>query len=185
MKKSDKLQTIIFFLATILLIINISLIFQNLNLRAQLTELRPLQVEEGDILNGFQAKDLNGNETKIDFLVDTNKTILLFFDSKCGFCMKQMPYWKNLVSNASHQNYAVIAITTETNVKAIIDFTKKYGIENWKVLIVNSEQAQRSKLLATPVTLVINNKGVVEKAWTGLWPTEELPSIGAYFSIEF
>jgi hypothetical protein len=62
---------------------NIFLIFQNLNLRAQLKRLEPLKVEQDDTLKEFRAKNVKGEETRIDYS-QNGKRILLFFRTTCG-----------------------------------------------------------------------------------------------------
>lgn len=181
----DKSQVILFVVTALLLITNISLIYQNLNLRSQLSGSRPLQVAVGDRLNEFQTKNLNGIETKINYSEDDKKRILLFFKTTCGYCQKQMTYWKELVSGANGQNYKVTAITTETDVQAIEDYKQKYKIQDWEVLIINPEEAQTAKLLATPITIIADNEGIVEKVWTGLWQNNDVDSAGKYFALNF
>lgn len=180
----DKFQMILYLISTLLLVTNIFLIFQNLNLRAQLKETQPLQVEEGETLDKFQAKNLKGEEIKIDYSPN-NKRILLFFRTTCGYCQKQMKYWKDLTSNADRQNYKITAITTETDIQAIENYMKTYDVENWEVLIINPEDARKAKLLATPITIVVNNKGVIEKVWTGMWQTNDIDSASKYFALNF
>jgi Redoxin. len=114
----SKFQILLYFTSAFLLAANVFLIFQNLNLRAQLKGLEPLKVEEGDVLEEFRAKNLKGEETSIDYS-QNGKRILLFFRTTCGYCQKQMPFWKHLASNADGQNYKVTAVTTETDTQAI------------------------------------------------------------------
>lgn len=182
--EKDKSQIALIFVTTVLLIANILLVFQNLNLRAQLESLEPPQVKQGDVLGSFQAKNLKGDEVKIDYSHNSKK-ILLFFRTTCGYCQKQMTYWKNLVSNADSQVYTITAITTETDTQAIESYIKNYQIENWEVLIIDTAEAEKAKLLATPVTIVVDDKGVVEKVWTGMWQTNDINSAGKYFALNF
>lgn len=153
-------------------------------MRAQLKELEPLKVEEGDTLKEFRAKNLKGEETRI-YYAQNGKRILLFFRTTCGYCQKQMPFWKHLASNADGQNYKVTAITTETDTKAIENYMEKYKIQDWAVLINNPEDVQKAKLLAAPVTVVVNNKSVVEKVWTGMWQNNDIASASKYFALNF
>lgn len=51
--------------------------------------------------------------------------------------------------------------------------------------MIDLEQAKESNLLATPITLVVNNKAMVEKSWTGLWQNDQLNSAEKYFAINF
>jgi hypothetical protein len=62
---------------------------------------------------------------------------------------------------------------------------KKYKIQDWEVLIISPEEAQKAKLLATPVTVVVNNKGIVEKVWTGMWQSNDINSASKYFALNF
>lgn len=180
-QKKDKFQIILYLISALLLTTNIFLIFQNLDLQAR---LKPLKVEEGKTLEEFRAENLKGEETKIDYS-QSNKRILLFFRTTCGYCQKQMPYWKQLALNADRQNYRVTAITTETDTQAIENYMKTYKIEDWEVLMINAAEAQKAKLLATPVTIVVDNKGVVEKVWTGMWQNNDIDSASKYFALNF
>lgn len=64
-------------------------------------------------------------------------------------------------------------------------YMKNYGIEDWEVLSVRSEDAKNAKLLATPVTVVVDNKGSVEKIWNGMWRGGDVASASDYFTIDF
>lgn len=180
----DKSQALLFVIAAILFVINILLIFQNLHLRSQLNKSKPAEIEEGNVLNAFHAKDLDGKEIKIDFSED-NKRILLFFRTTCGYSQKQMPYWKDLIEHANRQKYKITVITTEIDTQAIRDYVKNYRIEDWEVLIIDAEDAQEAKLLVTPITIVVDNKGVVEKVWAGMWQTKDIDSASKYFALNF
>jgi peroxiredoxin len=175
---------LLYFTSAFLLLVNILLIFQNLNLRAQLKAFEPLKVEEGDVLEEFRAKNLKGEETRIDYS-QSGKRILLFFRTTCGYCQKQMPYWKHLASNADRENYKVTAVTTETDTQAIENYMKKYKIQDWEVLMISPEEAQKAKLMASPVTIVADSKGVVEKAWTGMWQNNDIDAASNYFALNF
>lgn len=180
----NKFRVILYFISALLLAANFFLIFQNLSLRAQLKQSEPLQVKEGDILGTFQAKNLKGEETKLDYS-QTSKRILLFFRTTCGYSQKQMPYWKELASNADRQNYKVTALTTETDTQAIENYMQRYKIQDWEVLTISPEEAQTAKLLATPITIVVDNKGTVEKVWTGMWQNNDVDSASKYFALDF
>lgn len=181
----DKSQTFLFVITTTLIITNILLIFQNLNLRTQLSQVKPLQVEQGDVLSEFQAKDLSGKETSIDYKKNNSKRILFFFRTTCGYCKKQMAYWKDLASKTDRQNYKITAITTEIDAQAIKDYMKNYEIEDWEVLRIKSEDARKAKMLVTPITIVVDNKGVVKRVWTGMWQTNDIDSASEYFALNF
>lgn len=178
----DKSQVFIVLIAIVLFITNISLIFQNLKLRSDIKEFKTIQVTEGDVIESFNAKDMNGNGVRVDY-TKNNKRILLFFKTTCGYCKQQMAYWKNFVANIDHHKFKVTAITTETDVQAIKNYIKSYAIEDWDVLTVETKDAQKAKLMVTPVTMVINDEGIVEKAWVGMWETKDISSVSDYFGV--
>ena len=87
-----------------------------------------------------------------------------------------MNYWKDLFSNVNHQEYRITAVTTETDIQAIKSYMKNYGIEDWEVLMIKPEDANKAKLIVTPITVVVGNKGIVEKVWIGLRRSKNLGS---------
>lgn len=179
LKEKPQLLTIV---AVALLLSNILLIFQNLKLRALIDSDKPTQTKEGDILEVFQSRDLYGNETEINYS-NNKKRILFFFKTTCGFCEKQMKYWKALVSNADHQKYKITAVTTETDTQTVKSYIHRTEIENWEILNISIKQAQKANLSATPTTLVIGKEGVVERVWVGMWQKEDIEDVSKYFEM--
>lgn len=181
----NKLQFALYCVVIMLLISNVFLIYQNLNLRSQVGASQPNEIEVGKTLNQFQGKNLNGEESNINYSDNDKKTVLLFFSTTCGFCHKQMKYWKSLIADGKREHFRFVAVTTDNDTQAVKDYLKKYDIEDWNTLMIDSEQAKKSNLLSTPITLVVNNKGIVEKSWTGLWQADQLDSAEKYFAINF
>ena len=181
MKKiNNKFPILLMCISVGLLIVNSLLVYQNINLQSQISSSKPKVIDENTVLDEFEAKDLAGNQTKVSYSGNGKKNVLLYFKTSCGFCHKQMPYWKELTSDVD-KKYKVTAITTDTNVEAINEYLKKYEVENWEVLIIDNDQAQKAKLLGTPITIVANESGKVEKAWIGFWQDKTKLSINDYF----
>lgn len=182
----DKSQIIILFISLALLVSNGLLIWQNINLKSQLkNQIALLETQEGDQIEKLRYKDLNNNEGEIEFAKDDRKQILLYFRTTCSFCKKQMNYWKNLVAKIDTAKFRISAITIEDDQAVVNDYIKSYNIENWDVLTVNAEDAKKAKFSATPITVVVNNQGKVEKVWIGMWRDSELKSVGEYFTVDF
>lgn len=169
----------------LLLFCNILLILQNIQIRNQLSKFEPVKVIKGEKILAFQGKDLSGNNVKINYSEGKKKQVLLFFRTNCGFCHKQMTNWKKLFESAEKQKYKFTAITTDKDIKAIGKYLRKYNSEDWDVMIVDEKQAKKAKLLATPITIVVNNDGEIEKAWNGLWQKNDVISASEYFAIKF
>ncbi|MGI8468095.1 MAG: TlpA family protein disulfide reductase [Pyrinomonadaceae bacterium] len=168
-----------------MLIANGFLIFQNLSLKSQLQAFAPKQIKEGNVFEVFQAKDVNGNVTKIDYDGNNSKRVLLYFHPTCGWCKKQMPYWKELVSNADPAKFKVTAVTVDDNADEIKGYMNTYGINSWDVLSIKKDDADKAELSGTPTTIVLDNKGKVEKVWVGMWRDKELADASDYFAIDF
>ena len=178
-------KNIIPIITVVLLVINGLLIFQNLSLKSQLGKISPKEIKQGNTLANFNAKDLNGNLAVINYDEDNAKRVLLYFHPTCGFCKKQMPYWKELVSKADPAKYKVTAITTDENADAIKEYLNKYNVTSWETLSIKKEDADKAEFSGTPTTVVLDTSGKVEKAWVGMWREKELADAGNYFSIDF
>jgi peroxiredoxin len=168
-----------------LLVTNCFLIYQNLNLKSQLQYLAPKQIKEGTVLADFEGKDLNGNATKINYEGNDSKRVLLYFHPACGWCKKQMPYWKELVSKADTNKFKIVAVTTDDNRDAIKKYVDAFDISSWKVVLIKKEDAGKAELSGTPATVVLDDQGKIEKVWVGMWREHELVDAGKYFNMNF
>ncbi len=168
-----------------LLFVNGLLIYQNLSLKAQIEAFSPKGIKKGNKIFAFQAKDLNGDITKIDFDGNNTKRVLLYFHPTCGWCKKQMPYWKELVSNADSSKFKISAITAEENIDDVKDYLANYDANSWETFLITKEDASKAELTGTPVTIVLDNLGNVEKVWVGMWRDKEVQEATDYFSIDF
>ena len=180
-----KQKTILITLTVALLIVNGLLVYQNLSLQANLNELAPPKIEAGNTLKDFAAKDLSGNPVQISYNDENKKTVLLYFQTQCGYCKKQMPYWNKLMAGIDKSKFNVAAVTAETDIAAIEKYLNNFEADAWKVLSIKSEDAKTAKLTGTPTTVVINNKGVVEKVWVGMWLNKDVSDAGQYFGLDF
>lgn len=66
-----------------------------------------------------------------------------------------------------------------------VGYLNNYGYEEVgrpvRVLFSPDEELQKYKLSATPTTLVLNENGVVEKVWPGLWDRSMIAEVNDYF----
>lgn len=179
-------QSILIIIVFGLILSNGVLIWQNLSLKTQISNQKALiEVKEGDFFNSFDTEDFQGININLDFTKDNRKKVLLYFRTTCSFCKEQMRYWKELVASIDNKTYRVIALTTETDVNIIKNYIKSHAIENWEVLTLNANDAEKAKLSATPITVVVDNQGKVEKAWIGMWRENEIKSASEYFAVDF
>ena len=53
------------------------------------------------------------------------------------------------------------------------------------VLFVPNKVLESYKLTITPITLVVNNNGEVEKSWLGKWDLDTLSTASSFFDVSF
>jgi peroxiredoxin len=176
-------QAISLALVATLILSNVLLLIQNLKLRSQLESRSPTAVKEGEKVGPVFAKDLSGNIVSIKYDGTGQKRVLLFFSTTCPYCHKQFPYWKKILSEVDQSQYKVTALTTESDADAIRKYIHAMDCDQLEVLSIPPDAAQRYKFIMTPITLVINQNGVVERAWTGMWKDNSLASASKYFAL--
>lgn len=163
---------------------NSMLIYQNLKLQTNLQKYTPREIEVGKRLNVMNTTDTLGAPRQIKFDGESRR-VLFYFHTKCGFCSRQMPYWKKLVALADKDEYRFTAITTESDSEAIRNYLNKFQVEAWEVLGITEEVARSADFTATPTTIVVNNDGVIVKVWVGMWKENDLAEAEKYFHIDF
>lgn len=181
----NKSIILLYIISSLLLAANILLIYQNLNLKAEIERNTPPVPKEGDVLSPITANDLNGNSTQIDFREGKGKTVLFFFRSTCLYCKEQMRYWDRVVKTANKDNFNVTAVTSESNAEAVKEFLDAYDVGDWRVLRIRPEDAQIVKFHQTPITVVVDRDGRIDKAWAGRWQSKALDVAQEYFSVDF
>jgi thiol-disulfide isomerase/thioredoxin len=163
------------------------LIRQNRQLRAEIAELVSEQrVQVGESFSDFESVDLNNKPTTINS-IGKARTLLLFFDTKCPYCKKQNSHWTELLKHVDSRSYEVYALFKGREDRARAkDYLKEYGYNDVGVplTVLFSDEAilERHKLRSTPNTLVLNEHGVVEKVWPGLWSSSIKTEVDSFFS---
>ena len=175
-------QLVLLVICSLLIASNIFLLWQNSMLRAA---ARPTAetIKAGDELGNFQAIDKDGASTEIILRGASPKRVLFYFRSNCPYCQLQVDQWKALAEKLDTHKYRVIAITPEKGLPDINEFIEKNGIVDWEVLRIPPEAALRAKLAVTPITFVVDENGVVEKSWAGLWKPQDLKQVEDFFGV--
>ena len=187
MLKNVKIMSLISWLMIVgLVICNVVIIRQNLELR-ETVERQELEkrVQIGDSFNEFQAVDDNNKSIN---LVSSKplKKILFFSSTTCPFCLKQNPYWTQVAAQTDFDKYEIFTLFNdrEEHIKAN-EYLKQNGYtSSVQPLYSNGEILQKYKLNGTPATVIINENGVVEKSWSGLWDKTTVSEVENYFHIK-
>jgi thiol-disulfide isomerase/thioredoxin len=97
-------------------------------------------------------------------------TVLLALREGCHFCEASMPLYKQLVEAAqSAKGKRVVAVLPEAADKGK-SYLHSHGVDVSDVYNVPLSQLQ---VRGTPTLLLLNESGVVKRAWYGQQPTEQ------------
>lgn len=171
MKKIKDLSQILLIFATfVLLIVNIFLMIQNFQLKQKVEQSKLFITEEGYNFTDLKFKGLDGNAESVSLSDGKHKTLLLVFKTSCHYCVQQYPYWKGLVENLDPTLWRILAVTSEDDYDKIKTHLEEYKlkINSIKVVSISREEMQKSRMLFTPMTLVVDKDGEVIKVWAGL-----------------
>ena len=123
-------------------------------------------LQVGDIFPPFTLIDLNGNKTVSAELFSGNKlTLVNFWGTFCGPCIKEMPDLEALREKYSDQNLGVIGIVLDSNkVSAARDLSARLGTGYPHLL---DDGRFGAKIYAVPQTLLVDSSGKILVSVTG------------------
>src|ERR1044071_52876 len=98
---------------TALLVCNIALLRQNQVLKKEVSvRTQPARLNQGDQLPPLHGLNLIGEKFVIEYAKDSPKTILLVFSPHCGWCKRNMPNWRTMLSQVDRSKYRFIGLST-------------------------------------------------------------------------
>jgi hypothetical protein len=160
---------------------DIALIRGNKQLSMDLQEARRsrgLEALPGTLVPPLKGIGLSGEPLDISYNTRQN-TLLLIFSPHCGFCEKNWPQWKSLLSSLDRSRTQPVLVDLSSTVTTA--FLSAHQIST-EVLMAHVDPAAYAKysLRITPQTILINKDGVVSHVWTGLLTNSEQKEILAY-----
>lgn len=168
---------------------NLLLIRQNLQLRAELRRYQPDELQAGDRLPPFSAKDLGGEPLAVSYDGRGPKRVLLFFTPTCRYCRGQFAYWRELMEQADRERFEIIGVVAETeDASKVGAYLREVGGDQgaaMRVAMISAGVRRSYKLSATPITLVVANDGTVEQSWSGLWGGTDVAQASSVFGFSF
>lgn len=170
---------------------NVLLIRQNLQLRAALAAGEPEAMRAGDVVPAFAAAGLRGEQISVSYPEAGAKRVLFYFTPTCRYCHGQFAYWREILERADRERFEVIGVASDREDRAKLeDYLRQFGCDGasptpLRVALVPDEVRRSYKLSATPITLVVNNDGAVERAWAGRWDEAQAAEAGKLFGLDF
>ena len=174
-------QSITALLIVGLCVINLLLIKQNRDLKAAIVRSQPEFLKPGQHVPPFAGKTLAGGSREIDYAA-SNKTILLVFASQCPACVRALPYWRQIKESSDQNQYQMFGISLD-NTKETDEFLKANGLKLDVFVGVGPQFRTVYKLNLTPLTIVIDSSGTVEKIWPGAFNAETGMEMEKYFGL--
>ncbi len=162
-------------LVVILATSNGLIIYQNFKMRKALAGDQPLALQTGELVPSFAGKTIDGNPVRVDYSGQGPKKLFLYFTPPCRFCAKQFAYWRDILAHVDAHQFEVIGLVKGTeDVAKLKTYLREMGCSSdspasLKVVLVSDDVLERYKLSPTPATVIVSNRGIVEKDWIGLW----------------
>ena len=149
-----------------LLVLNASLIIQNRKLRGGETNLRSSVLKPGSTVPALAGMDLDGKDFTLDYGKDPRKAVMFIFSPRCGICTKNMPNWKAISQDLDRNSYRIVAVSIVA--EGVKKYINQQKLTNVPVIAeVDPKSRVSYEMNVTPITLLIDSKGKVEKVWVG------------------
>ena len=158
-------QVILFATLSILLVgLDGYLLLQNYYLRK--TVARETAISVGMTLLPFDGLDSEGRSYRLE-PQSGQKTLLLVFSPVCKFCHENAAGWSQIVEAAPFRNSRLTAVSLG---QSAADFIKDYGWNDRLVHfdVLGDRTVKGPHFDATPMTILLDERGRVEKVWRGV-----------------
>lgn len=176
----------VFGMLILMAICNGLLIRQNLQLRAEIEKQKPKILQSGDSAGAFVASGMRGEVFAVSYTGQGPKRVFLYFSPDCPYCHDQFAFWSELLGRVDKDQFDIIGVVSEAEDKnKVSDYLRLFGCESLKVAFVANGVLRNYKLSVTPTTLIVNNNGKVEQAWSGTWDAKGLSAASSAFGFSF
>ena len=161
----------------LLLVMNVALIRQNRQLKAQLSAPPPaMEAQPGSHVPDLQGYDVTGKPLQVAYGEDSRKVLLLVFSPTCPFCGENWPKWWQLMPALDRDTVRTVGVDlTATSTAA---FLSQHQLADVPVLLRIDPQATLNYHFSmTPQTILVDRTGKVEKVWSGVLSDSSLAEI--------
>lgn len=169
--------------------VNLMLIGQNFKLRALLAsrgngiDVTANSLKAGDVVANVSTSDLSGHPYELRYN-DGKKLLLFFLSPHCPFCVHQAPLWRSVLNKIDTTRFDVVGVVgSREDHQAVSAHLEEFGYSKTKttlpIVVFDDASLARYKLVGTPTTLLIDDKGKVEHAWIGMWNEDVTNEVAA------
>jgi peroxiredoxin len=152
----------------VLLAVNIALIHQNSQLKAQLSQPPPaLELTTGTQMPDLRGFDPDGKPVEVLYGKDPRKVLVLVFSPTCPFCEQNWPKWDQVISSLDRSVVRPVGVdVTSTSQAPFLSQHQLTGLPIFEKIEPHVMLNYRFQL--TPQTILLDPAGKVEKVWTGV-----------------
>lgn len=122
-------------------------------------------LKPGDTLPAFNGINAVGMETRVSY--DEGDHLLFITSTKCQWCEKTVPTWKEIAETIKGKSVQAISISIDGKGE-IESYINNRGL-NFDVLnFPDASLLKVYKAFSTPQTILVKQGGRVEKVWMGM-----------------
>lgn len=106
----------------------------------------------------------------------------MVFTPQCAACERTVPYWKEIRAACARNQYQIFGVSLDDGPRTNVFLTSN-GLSMAAFVDIEAETKEAYKLFLTPLTIVIDNNGRVERIWPGAFSQEAKREVERYFGI--
>lgn len=119
------------------------------------------------------VKDLNGNDVKLNTLINGKLTLLLFWATSCPSCRQELAAIEKYFPKYKDKGLSIIAFSLDENVNDVIKFIKANNL-SIDILMSNADlMSAYGGIKSIPVTFILDNEGQIKNKIIGFNPKIE------------
>ncbi|MEX0692212.1 MAG: redoxin domain-containing protein [Gemmatimonadales bacterium] len=160
----------------LLLVVVLGLQVRELRTDAVALRERVRVVSTGDVLPPFEATSTDGVSVSVAHGRANTLQVLLVFNTRCGFCAKNLPYWRGLVDSLRAAPSTSVLGWSHDPDSLTVPYVAEHGL-TFPVITPDSRWRSVFKVGRVPTTLVVGEGGRVRFARAGVLTREAMDSV--------
>lgn len=120
----------------------------------------------------YHAGDRSPDLSPVNY-ASSDRTLLLFVRSTCGYCTASMPFYVRLREAARRGGQRVRLVAVSADTPAVLDgYLEAHGLEVDLDVPVSEERMDGFRIRGTPTLVLADKRGVIRQTWVGAIPAE-------------
>lgn len=101
-----------------------------------------------------------------------NYKLLIFFDTNCVYCQKDIPLWHTIIENTHHHQIDVLGVTSEENYSDVSAYILDNNLPIPIILDKQKQLFSEMNVASTPTKVLLSNDLRILQIWHG-WTTNQ------------